>query len=136
MTLAITPREQAIADLARLGVAHKVIALDLQLSPSVVSHTLGRLARRMNLGTRLDLIRHLGHVESGSPERRDDDPRLTDAERATIQLALVGLRNSEIATRRSVAARTVANQLASAYRKLGVGSRAELAAWSSGARAA
>lgn len=53
---------------------------------------------------------------------------LTDAERDVVVLVLLGLSNKEVAGRRSCSARTVANQLASAYRKLGVGSRGELVA--------
>jgi len=52
---------------------------------------------------------------------------LTDAERAVALHAVAGLSNAAIAKRRKSSARTVANQLASIYRKLGVGSRAELA---------
>jgi DNA-binding CsgD family transcriptional regulator len=53
---------------------------------------------------------------------------LTIAEAAVALLALQGLSNQEIASARQAAPRTVANQLASVYRKLGVGSRVELAA--------
>ena len=53
---------------------------------------------------------------------------LTKAERAVVELALQGLRTLEIAARRGVAQRTVSNLLQRAYRKLGVSSRAELAA--------
>ncbi len=53
---------------------------------------------------------------------------LTEAETAVALLALRGLSNAEIAHVRGSTARTVANQLASIYRKLGVGSRVELAA--------
>ena len=53
---------------------------------------------------------------------------LTPAERAVVALALEGCSNQEIARRRGASARTIANQLASAYRKLGVSGRAELAA--------
>lgn len=55
-------------------------------------------------------------------------PDLSAAEGEVVRLALRGLSNVEIARLRGRAARTVANQLASAFRKLGVGSRAELAA--------
>ena len=41
---------------------------------------------------------------------------------------LAGLANAAIARRRGTSARTVANQVASIFRKLGVQSRAELAA--------
>ncbi|MBK8996867.1 MAG: helix-turn-helix transcriptional regulator [Myxococcales bacterium] len=55
--------------------------------------------------------------ESLSPAERD------------VTLALVhGATNAEIAERRGVAVRTVANQVASIFKKLGVSSRTELAA--------
>jgi DNA-binding CsgD family transcriptional regulator len=53
---------------------------------------------------------------------------LSVAERAVVGLAVLGLSNQDIASRRGSSARTVANQLGSAYRKLGVSSRAELVA--------
>jgi DNA-binding NarL/FixJ family response regulator len=54
--------------------------------------------------------------------------RLSDGEAAVVLLALWGHSNAEIARIRAASARTVANQLASAYRKLGGVSRARLAA--------
>ena len=53
---------------------------------------------------------------------------LTKAEREVALLAVRGLSNAAIAKQRRCAVRTVANQLQSIYRKLGVGSRAELGA--------
>jgi DNA-binding CsgD family transcriptional regulator len=53
---------------------------------------------------------------------------LTKAERAVVDLALGGHSNAEIARRRRSSPRTVASQLAAAYRKLGIGSRRELVA--------
>lgn len=53
---------------------------------------------------------------------------LTDAERDVVMLVILGLSNKEVAEQRACSARTVANQLASAYRKLEVGSRGELVA--------
>jgi DNA-binding NarL/FixJ family response regulator len=53
---------------------------------------------------------------------------LTMTEQAVLRAMLNGASQQEIATARGVSCRTVANQLASAYGKLGVGSRAELAA--------
>lgn len=63
----------------------------------------------------------------------DDGPQqpvegLTEAERAVALDAVAGSSNKEIAERRGSKVRTVANQLAAVYRKLGVASRAELAA--------
>lgn len=58
----------------------------------------------------------------------DPDPNgmLSRAERAVVMLALDGLSNQEIARARGTSLRTVANQIASIFRKLGVGSRPEL----------
>ncbi|WP_394837344.1 helix-turn-helix transcriptional regulator [Pendulispora rubella] len=54
---------------------------------------------------------------------------LSASERAVVLGALAGKSNAEIARTRKSAARTVANQMASAFRKLGVSSRGELVAW-------
>jgi DNA-binding CsgD family transcriptional regulator len=51
---------------------------------------------------------------------------LTLAERKVMELLLGGLSNAAIATARGSSPRTVANQVASIFQKLGVGSRAEL----------
>ena len=61
------------------------------------------------------------------PTELAQPPALTLAEQAVAQLALNGFANEEIAAMRGASTRTVANQLQSIYRKLGVGSRVELA---------
>jgi len=60
----------------------------------------------------------------------DDDewPELTPTEREVARLAVAGLPNREIAQRRHVSRPTVARQLSAIYAKLGVSSRAALAA--------
>jgi DNA-binding CsgD family transcriptional regulator len=55
-------------------------------------------------------------------------PVLTNAERAVAALVLAGCDNATIARARGTSVRTVANLLARCFRKLGVSSRAELAA--------
>lgn len=63
--------------------------------------------------------------------RRDNkgcDGRFTQAESAVARAAVAGLSNREIAEQRGSAPRTVAVQLRSIYRKLGISSRTELAA--------
>jgi DNA-binding NarL/FixJ family response regulator len=57
---------------------------------------------------------------------------LTPAQQAVIREVLRGASNQDIARTRGVSVRTVANQLAAVYRKLGVRSRAELARLVSG----
>lgn len=54
---------------------------------------------------------------------------LSEAEGEIARAVIAGQSNGQIAAARGRSARTIANQLASIYRKLGVGSRAELAAW-------
>ena len=59
--------------------------------------------------------------------RAEDRAKLTDAEVVVARLAAAGASNAGIARTRRTSPRTVANQLASIFRKLGVNSRAELA---------
>lgn len=54
--------------------------------------------------------------------------RLTPAERHVVIMLLEGLSNDEIARARGTRLRTVANQVAAIFDKLGVSSRGELAA--------
>ncbi len=60
-------------------------------------------------------------------ERPELPECLTAAETEVARLALEGLSNELIAYRRAVSVRTVSNQLASVFLKLGVRTRAELA---------
>lgn len=60
-------------------------------------------------------------VETGAPARP-----LGDAEREVLALALAGLSSARIAARRGRSRRTVENQLASIFGKLGVRGRLEL----------
>jgi DNA-binding CsgD family transcriptional regulator len=54
--------------------------------------------------------------------------RLTPSEREVVAAVLRGVSNAALARARGVSLRTIANQLASAFSKLGVRSRSELAA--------
>lgn len=62
------------------------------------------------------------------PAPRVPEDRLTAAEKEVVEGIAQGLSNAAIAERREVSPSTVANQIASIYRKLGVGSRTELLA--------
>lgn len=83
------------------------------------------------MGSRLTRF-NLGGVEYAvlSEEARPaaDLSSLTAAEREVMGLVADGLSNADIAKRRGTSARTVANQLAAMFKKLGVGSRSELVA--------
>ena len=94
--------------------------------------------RALAIGERFVLVSLADHDEP--PSSVDDsavcnDEALSAAERAVAQLAARGLTNSEIARARNVAPRTISNQLAGVYRKLGVSGRRELRAWFRGHRA-
>jgi DNA-binding NarL/FixJ family response regulator len=54
--------------------------------------------------------------------------RLTPSERAVVALAVAGRSNDAIAAERRSSPRTIANQLAAAYEKLGLSGRRELRA--------
>jgi DNA-binding CsgD family transcriptional regulator len=54
-------------------------------------------------------------------------PSLTSAERDVVRRVLGGASNAQIARARGSSPRTVANQLVSIFRKLGIFSRTELA---------
>jgi DNA-binding NarL/FixJ family response regulator len=58
--------------------------------------------------------------------------RLTPSEREVVALVAEGLRSQEIAVKRRRSVRTIENQLAAIFKKLEVGSRAELSARLSG----
>jgi DNA-binding CsgD family transcriptional regulator len=60
---------------------------------------------------------------------------LTESERAVVALAMAGKSNAMIAAERGSSPRTIANQLASAYQKLGLSGRRELRAGLRGRRA-
>jgi DNA-binding NarL/FixJ family response regulator len=58
---------------------------------------------------------------------------LTESEREVLRAVVAGQSNAQIAAERRSAPRTVANQIAAIFRKVGVTSRAQLAArWLSG----
>lgn len=64
--------------------------------------------------------------DAASETHADASIRLTRAEDAVARLAIGGLSNRAIADRRGTTLATVAKQLESVYRKIGVNSRAEL----------
>jgi len=61
------------------------------------------------------------------PEAKQHAARLTNAERAVAQAILNGLTYVEVAERRGVSQRTIANQMAAVFTKLKVSSRLDLA---------
>jgi DNA-binding CsgD family transcriptional regulator len=139
--------EMSVLRFAADGSSLKYIASELASTPQKVWHALRRVRARLGFRHRVDLIRMAartvredkagavrrsrledGNLVLGFESSRVDATRLTVSEMAVAELALRGLSNSEIARTRGTTIRTVANQLARAYEKLGLHGRSELAA--------
>jgi DNA-binding CsgD family transcriptional regulator len=135
---ALTPREGSALELARGGAAPKDIAYALGVSPSNARALLASGMRTLGVRHRGELYRW--RPEAGSVEQLDPKTSvlvmpetetaqvagLTVAERDVVRLIRTGARNEEIARVRRTSMRTVANQVASILRKLGVHSREDI----------
>jgi DNA-binding NarL/FixJ family response regulator len=106
-------RAQRARALAAHGRSNKVIAAELGVAESTIS----RLTRAVGLPSMKQ-----------AEEALRVFPRLTSSERFVLAMAASGSSADVIATARGTSPRTIANQLRSAYDKLGVGSRRELRA--------
>lgn len=105
------------AERARLLAAHGLSNKDIAAELGVAESTISRLTRTVGLP---------------SMARAEEALRafavLTASERAVLAMAASGSSADVIANARGTSPRTIANQLRSAYDKLGVGSRRELRA--------
>lgn len=128
--LFLSARERRAAEELGRGLAPKEIAYAEGVAPSTVANALGRARRKLGLGS----LAELAALFSAGPRI---DPahlaKLSAAEREVAHLLVGGASNREIAACRGAAVRTIANQARGVYRKLGVASRAELAARLQGA---
>ena len=140
---ALSGREQAVVALAQTGAANKAIAYALGLSVSSVGAYLAAAMRKLQLGSRAELIAlarrpvafrvgdGAGLAVIGTPVpdlTADWGAALSESERAIAEAVGKGLGNAEIGRQRGTSERTIANQMANIFRKCGVGSRAELVA--------
>lgn len=135
--------DDALADYRRALAAHETLGMPSELGRTLLA--LGRLHRKR--GERRLAQEHLERAAAvlegaGAPgwaaiardelhrslARRGDGGQLTPTERKVCDLAVAGLRNTEIAARLFLSGKTVEANLSRAYRKLGVRSRTELAA--------
>ncbi len=133
--------DEALADYQRALLAHQTLDMPFELGRTLLA--LGRLHRRRNERQRalacLDRAksvfeecgaRSLAAVTAAELDRtrgrRGSREQLTATERQICELAVAGLRNSEIAARLFLSGKTVEANLSRAYRKLGVRSRTEL----------
>lgn len=138
----LTEAEATVAAWAARGHAEKLIAYELGVAQGTVSALLSRAYGKLGVRSRPELVARFEaptDVERvkvddtevllfSAPSRREDVlGALSPAERDVACAAARGCDNRTIAAERGVSVATVAKQLASAYRKLGVGTRVELA---------
>jgi DNA-binding NarL/FixJ family response regulator len=123
----LTPRELTVVTLAAEGHSDKRIAYDLGVSKQTVATHLSRAREKLGLRNRLDLIT----LFVAPPSAVEAGPwwaaSLSRSERDVVVAVLEGKSHRQIAIERGRSVRTVANQVGSVFRKLGISSRAELA---------
>ncbi len=133
--------DQAMSDYQRALTAHETLEMPAELGRTLLAAA--RLHRRRNERQRARecLDEAVRVLEAGgaacwaaiardeldrSRGRRGSPEQLSATERQIAELAVSGLRNSEIAARLFLSAKTVEANLSRVYRKLGVRSRTEL----------
>ena len=127
-----TARLRAVAKLLADGHPQKLVAYELGIPEGSVYRLVAQLKRELSARSTVELVARLRAMR----EARAGDARgervalesLTVGERFAVESALAGLSAKEIADARAGSARTAENLLATAYKKLGVSSRKELAA--------
>ncbi|MEM7412456.1 MAG: helix-turn-helix transcriptional regulator [Myxococcota bacterium] len=142
----LTRRERQIAELVGMGRSTKEIAYELGVSLSAVSMAVKTGCRKLGLGARTELASFFApgglraRLEEaslngetllvGAHPLLDEAAAeaLSPAEREVTSALLAGSTSLDIASRRGTSVRTIANQIASIFEKLGVHSRVELAA--------
>ncbi len=115
---------------AALRAADAFSSLGWQIEEAIASEAGGQIARAAAIYERLGAPRALRRIRTGSVQRseRSSASELTRREREVVELAARGYSNKSIAAETAIGERTVETHLTAAYRKLGVRSRAELAA--------
>jgi DNA-binding NarL/FixJ family response regulator len=142
----LTTREREVSEFVGLGRSTKEISYILGVSLSAVTNLTAEAQAKLGLSSRAELAAFfapcglrakLAEVAiSGEKllvgayplvDKRQVE-KLTDAEREVVAHLVAGSTNSDIANRRGTSENTVANQVHAIFSKLGVRSRAELAA--------
>jgi DNA-binding NarL/FixJ family response regulator len=141
MLRALPARERSVLELTLAGHSGKWISLELKLCESTAARALRLALRRVGVTDTAGLV----GVRNAEFEPIEGlvagvelavarlpaiaaAPTLSDAERAIVTEIVGGKRVAAIARERGTSPRTVSNQLASVYRKLGVCSRREVLA--------
>jgi DNA-binding NarL/FixJ family response regulator len=127
----LTERERLVIGHRASGQGLKRIASELGVSVPTVARCLSQALGKLGLERDIELPRVLGaavrqHLLSIRQPETDWRAPLSSTEADVAHEILFGLSNAEIAEKRGTAVRTIANQVASIYRKLRVRSRLEL----------
>jgi DNA-binding NarL/FixJ family response regulator len=139
-TRALTRRQRIVAHYVAMGHSNKLIAYQLGRADSTISTTVTRIKQKLRVDTRAGIARAVTELSAApetwidtmsarlgyGPRRSLSSEQLTAAERAVARGAAQGQSNREIARARAASERTIANQLASVFAKLGVHSRVAL----------
>jgi DNA-binding NarL/FixJ family response regulator len=146
---ALTALERQMLERVALGQSNKFVSYELGIAQSCVSAYLSSARVKLGLRSRAELVQLMLLGRLGSSELRADafcveagesvvlrvmreqgtaPATLTSSERCVFRAILDGRSNAEIAVSRGRSLRTVANQVASVFRKLAISSRAELVA--------
>jgi DNA-binding CsgD family transcriptional regulator len=142
---ALSRGERVICRYIGAGHSNKLIAYSLGVSEGTVAAHAASAFRKLGVRSRVELVRLLAEgadartaeldvggvrlvVHSDGGAKSLAELGLTRAEQEVASLAVVGKSNADIAAHRRCSERTVANLAQAVYRKLGVSSRAELAA--------
>jgi DNA-binding NarL/FixJ family response regulator len=125
----LSRREQQVATALQCGMGDKAIAYSLGLSSSAVAEYTARLRRKLGCLPGEELLALHGNEKLADPSLRLRLlERLTPAEHIVACSLVTGLSHDEIARERGISSRTVASQVASVFRKVGVSGRRELVA--------
>jgi DNA-binding NarL/FixJ family response regulator len=140
---ALTGRERSVAHALAQGRSNKLIAYELGIAEGTVSALVARVSTKLGAKSRADLVQWLataasatvthtslgdGTIELAVARGATSAPQTLTAREAEVARGAVnGGSNESIAAELGIAQRTVANTLARVYRRLGVGSRWELA---------
>ena len=141
----LSAREREIVLMAAKGMSQKEIGTELGVSRSTVASTLSFALTKLGLRRSREIPSIWRSMEGEAVSVRMDDnlelllciergsgeappSALSKAEREVMEELVRGKTNAQISELRGVAERTVANQVASIFKKLGLNSRQELAA--------
>lgn len=150
----LAPRSLEILEQVLLGAEPKVVSIDRRLAPSTIAgslkhayETIGLRCKPSRVPLLLVALVHAakghGQIESGRCAKFEHGPRsfqvvcmpspdrlfdrvLSPAEQCVIRMRLEGMSHAEIAAQRHTSRRTVANQIATAFHRLGISCRADL----------